>query len=60
MGQTKDEWIQATGGFFASSDEREVRSRIRALADKLKAGELTEDERIEYVRLVDSLPDAEE
>jgi hypothetical protein len=59
MGQTKDEWIQATGGLFAGSNERDFRTRIRALADKLKAGQLTEDERVEYLRLVDSLPDTE-
>lgn len=60
MTQSKDEWIQATGGLFASFDERQVRLRVRELADKLKAGALTEDERTEFLRLVESLPDTEE
>lgn len=60
MSQSKDEWIQATGGLFASFDERQVRLQVRELADKLKAGALTEDERTEFLRLVESLPDTEE
>jgi len=60
MSQMKDEWVQATGGFFASSQEGQVCMRICELKDKLKALELTEDERTEYLRLVASLPDTEE
>ena len=60
MTRPKDEWIQATGGLFASSDERQVRLRIQELAIKLKTNTLTAAERSEYLRLVDSLPDTEE
>jgi hypothetical protein len=60
MTRPKDEWIQATGGLFASSDERQVRKRIHELAVKLKTNTLTEAERSEYLRLVDSLLDTEE
>jgi hypothetical protein len=57
MSQIKDERVQATGGFFASSQEQQVRMRICELNDKLKAAELTKDERTEYLRLVTFLPD---
>jgi len=60
MTRPKDEWIQATGGLFASSDEQQVHMRLHALAGKLKADTLTEAERSEYLRLVDSLPDTDD
>lgn len=60
MIRPKDEWIQATGGLFASSDERQIRMRIHELAGKLKTNTLTEAEQSEYLRLVDSLPHIEE
>ena len=60
MSSTKDEWIEATGGLMADPLEQRVRLRIWTLADKLKAGSLTESERVEYLRLVDSLPDDED
>lgn len=60
MIRPKDDWFQATGGLFTSSDEQQVRMRIQELAVKLKTNTLTEAERSEYLRLVDSLPDTEE
>jgi hypothetical protein len=60
MGQSKDDWIRATGGLLASPMEQHVRMRIQALAAKLQSEGLTDAERAEYVRLVNSLPDDEE
>jgi hypothetical protein len=57
MSRAKDDWIEATGGLSAHPLEQRVRLRIRMLADKLKSSGLNEDEHIEYLRLVNSLPD---
>lgn len=57
MGQNKEDWIEATGGLFASAGERQARLRIRALADKAKTEELSADEKAELRRLADSVSD---
>lgn len=60
MSKTKDQWIASTGGLFACPLERQVRYRIQALSEKAKQGQLSDDERAELVRLVNSLPDDSE
>jgi hypothetical protein len=60
MGQSKDDWLEHTGGLFASPIEKHARMRIHVLNEKLKCGPLTEDERTEMLRLLNSLPDDEE
>lgn len=60
MSQSKDDWIEAPGGFFTSPLELQTRARIQALAAKLRAEGLTDVERSEYLRLVNSLPNGEE
>lgn len=60
MGQSKDDWIAATGGLFASPLEQQTKMRIRELSDKSAAGELTGAEVDELRKLLQSLPDSEE
>lgn len=57
MSQTKDQWIAATGGLFASPLEQSIRSRIQVLSAKAQTSQLTDGERSELTRLVNSLPD---
>jgi hypothetical protein len=59
MGQSKDDWISATGGLFASPLEQRIRMRIRELGEKSRAGGLTATERDELRKLLESLPDDE-
>lgn len=59
MGQAKQQWIDETGGFRIgeSPEVTSTRRRVQELARKLKSEGLNDDERAEYRRLVDSLPD---
>lgn len=57
MGQNKEDWIGATDGMFASPGEKEARLRLRALADKAKARQLSADEKADMRRLADSISD---
>lgn len=59
MGQGKQKWIDETGGFRLgeSADVTLTRRRVHELAHKLKSEGLNDDERAEYRRLVESLPD---
>ena len=57
MSQTKGQWIATTGGMFADPQERQVRLRIQALSEKDQKGQLSDEERAELVRLINSLPD---
>jgi hypothetical protein len=60
MGQSKDDWHRHTGGLFASPLEQQARMRIEVLSNKLKSGPLSDDERTEMLRLINSLPDDQE
>ena len=61
MGSSKEQWIAETGGFRIgeSADIELTRRRVRDLAHKLKDEGLSDEERAEYIRLIDSLPDDE-
>jgi hypothetical protein len=62
MGRSKEQWIAETGG-FRIGESLEItlkRRRIQELANKLKSGSLNDDERSEYICLVESLPNETE
>ena len=60
MGRGKEQFIEATGGFLADPMERMIHQRLHQLKTKLGAEGLTEEERQEFLRLFDGLPDDDE
>lgn len=62
MGRSKEQWIEQTGGFRLGEDAKTVaaQQRVQELAQKLQAEGLTDNERSEYLRLLESLPDGDQ
>ena len=60
MGRGKDDFIASTGGFLANPKELMIRQRVLQLKTKLPSDGLSEEERLEFLRLFDELPDEDE
>lgn len=60
MAKTKEQWLKEVGGIrFGESVELTMkRQRILELANEIKSGTLTDEKRIEFVKLIESIPDA--
>jgi len=60
MARTKEQWLAEMGGFrFGESVELTMkRRRILELANEIKSGTIDDEQRIEFVKLIESIPDA--